>query len=87
ACALFTLALLSGCDKIKDIDEIKSEAISSRAQLAEIKAELSTIRIKIAVLEDAQRIASLEAAQRKIASNDNAGTRSAEEIATITAAI
>jgi len=82
-------SLLTGCDKIKEMDsevaaskqqiaEIKAEVASSKQQIADIKADLAGVRAKMAALE---------AGQKKETKNDDSQSLSPERIAALNKAI
>jgi hypothetical protein len=48
---LLSGSVLSGCDKPKEMDELRSEAASSKEQLVKLKADLATVNGRLANLE------------------------------------
>ena len=83
AAFVITGLLLSGCDKLKEIDDVKSEASANKQQLEALKAELATVRGKLAALEDFQRLA----AQQKAISDAGLQPPTAQQIASLTDAV
>lgn len=62
---------LSGCDKLKEFEGLKVDAANSTMQIAELKAELNTVR---------ERLVALEVTKKKVPSNDGPQPLSEEQI-------
>jgi hypothetical protein len=63
-------ALLSGCDRLKEFDELKVEASSNKQQLVEVRAQLAAARQQLAQLQAEiavvkEGLVALESAKRK----------------------
>lgn len=63
--------ILSGCDKLKAIDELQVNSATNNQQVIEIKDELTSVRV---------RLLALEAAQKKTANKNEPQPLSAERV-------
>jgi len=67
--------LLSGCDRLKQFDELKAEAASSKQQLVEMRAQLAAARQQMVQLEAEialvkESLVALESAKRKSSNSE-----------------
>ena len=67
----FSFLFLGGCDKFRDIEQLKSDVAINKQQMSAVKAELASV---------SERLFSLETAQKKLVTNDGRQALSAEQI-------
>ena len=82
---LLTSLFLSGCDKLKEIDELNGDAAISQQQIAELQGNILTLRAELAVVRE--RLQTLEAAPKKTVIPAGPQPLSEEQIATVSKAI
>ena len=76
---------MSGCDKLKEVDELKGNVATSQQQMVNLQGNILTLVSELAAVR--QRLEALEAAQKKVVSPAGPHRLSEEQIATVSKAI
>lgn len=78
AVVLVAGCLLTACDRLKEMDELRSDAAASKQEIAKLRVEIAAT---------AERLMALEASQKKVVSTDGHQALTESQMSTLNKAI